>query len=330
MVTWIKMVKVNYNWLVIVVFGLLTLGACSHGDKDQTLREQTIKELKLPATISFSENDTSNSEFLNQELSEQLNSINKSQLNDNSKIKFNYQEKWNVGYRIKSDKDFDIMVVEQGKDSKVKCLITISKKKPVRIISSIVVALDNYKETKGVLESENWTSEISPDLTVKVNKHYEKILNEDETSATGNNVANNQALYRILPDGKIEYITKNDGAKQDSILAKKFDAVIIFMNKPADEAPQLSEDWLLYNTEVENFCETSGIQVQYCYDNFENVNILNSKKKPITKINIQKFVDQFSSGYILISDDTQMMYVPFGKSEETIKYITKYFQLISE
>ena len=79
----------NACWLIIV---LLLVSACSHSDKDQTLREQTIKELKLPATISFSENDTSNSEFLNQELSEQLNSLNKSQLNDNSKIKFNYQD----------------------------------------------------------------------------------------------------------------------------------------------------------------------------------------------------------------------------------------------
>ncbi|MEI6347348.1 MAG: hypothetical protein WCP69_05305 [Bacteroidota bacterium] len=330
MITTIKMISNNYILSIVLVICLLVVSSCSEGSKDQSLREQTIKELKLPATISFLDTDTSNIEFLNQELCNQLNSINKSQHQNASKINFNYQEKWNIGYRIKSDKDFDIMVVEQGKDSKVKCLITISKQKPVRIISSIIVALDNYKEAKGVLEAENWTSEISPDLVVKVNKHYEKILNDDEVESKGANVANNQDLYKILADGKIEIVSKNEASKQDSIILKKYSTVIIFMNKPTDEAPQLSEDWLLFNTEVENFCTSSGIQAQYCYDNFENVAILNIKKKQIAKINIQKFVDQYGSGYLLTSDDTQPLYVPFGPSEETIKYIRQYFQIVTE
>jgi hypothetical protein len=329
-----KMKKYNCNTSLIllsVVSLLLSLYSCTNRDDKNSLREQTIKELNLPATINFSESDTALRESLSEDLTKQLYELNKNQLKDKSKIKFNYHDKWNIGYRIKSDKDFDIMVVQQEKDAKIKCLVTISKKKPIRIISSIIVALDNYNETKGVLESENWTSEISPDLTVKVNKHYEKILDEDvATSSKGSNVENNHDLYKILPDGKIEFISKNEPGKQDSSLLKKYDAVIIFMNKPADEAPQLSEDWLLYNTEVENYCATVGIQVQYCYDNFTNVTILNPKKKAIAKLNIQKSVDQYGSGYIFASDDTPLIYVPFGPSEETIKYIKQYFKITSE
>lgn len=323
-------IKNIFGSLVFCLVGMLVFYACSNDEKSQSLREQTINELNLPATISFSETDTTNKEFLNQELSEQLNKINQNQNKNDSKIKFNYQEKWSVGYRIKSDKDFDIMVVEQGKDSKVKCLITISKKKPIRVISSIVVALDNSKESKGILEAENWTSEISPDLLVKVNKHYEKILNDDETAPTDNNVANNQDLFKILSDGKIQYVTKSDAPKFDSLLLKKYNVVIVFMNKPADEAPQLSEDWLLYNTEVENYCTAVGVQVQYCYENFENVNILNVKKKAIAKINIQKYVTQYNSGYLLVSDVNPAVYVPFGPSEETTKMIKQYFQITAE
>ena len=116
MITTIKMISNNYILSIVLVICLLVVSSCSEGGKDQSLREQTIKELKLPATISFLDTDTSNIEFLNQELCNQLNSINKSQHQNASKINFNYQEKWNIGYRIKSDKDFDIMVVEQGKD----------------------------------------------------------------------------------------------------------------------------------------------------------------------------------------------------------------------
>ena len=328
----IKEYNCNKSFLLISIIGLfLFLFSCSNRDDKNSLREQTIKELNLPATINFSETDTVLSESLSEDLAKQLYELNKNQLKDHSKIKFNYQDKWNIGYRIKSDKDFDIMVVQQEKDAKIKCLITINKKKPIRIISSIIVALDNYKETKGILESENWTSEISPDLTVKVNKHYEKILNEDtKTASSGSNIENNHDLYKILPDGKIEFVSKNEPSKQDSSVLRKYDAVIIFMNKPADEAPQLSEDWLLYNTEVENYCGTVGIQVQYCYDNFNNVNVFNSKKKSLAKFNIQKYVDQYGSGYLFVSDDTPLIYAPFGPSEETIRFIKQYFKITSE
>lgn len=329
-----KLKKYNCNispMLFIALGMLLSLFSCTNRDDKNSMREQTIKELNLPATINFSESDTALRESLSEDLTKQLYELNKNQLKDKSKIKFNYQDKWNIGYRIKSDKDFDIMVVQQEKDAKIKCLVTVSKKKPIRIISSIIVALDNYNEAKGVLESENWTSEISPDLTVKVNKHYEKILDEDEPSTSkGSNVENNHDLYRILPDGKIEFVSKNESVKMDSLASKKYDAVIIFMNKPNDEAPQLSEDWLLYNTEVENYCATAGVQVQYSYENFTNVAILNPKKKAIAKLNIQKYVDQYGSGYIFASDDTPLIYVPFGPSEETIKYIKQYFKITSE
>lgn len=315
--------------LILSIVGLLLfLFSCSQGNDKNSLREQTIKELNLPATINFSESDSSLSEALSEELTSQLYELNKKQMTDKSKIKFNYQDKWHIGYRIKADKGFDIMVVQQEKDAKIKCLITVSKQKPIRIISSIIVALDNYNEAKGMLESENWTSEISPDLTVKVNKHYEKILNEDvENNSQGSNVENNHDIYRIQPDGKIESVSKKESNKQDSLALKKYNAVIIFMNKPSDEDPQLSEDWLLFNTEVENYCETVGILVQYCYDNFSNVTILNSKKRPLAKINIQKFVDQFSSGYIFTSSDNPLIYVPFGPSEETIRYIKQYYKI---
>jgi hypothetical protein len=316
--------------LAIVACLLLFIISCGHIDDKNSLREQTIKELKLPATINFSESDTSLREFLSDELTGQLNELNKNQLKDHSKIKFNYHDKWNIGYRIKSGKDFDIMVVEQEGDAKIKCLITLSKKKPIKIISSIIVALDNYNEVKGVLESENWSSEINTDFTVKVKKHYEKIVDEHEVTNSGSSVVNDHDIYKISEDGQITVISKTDATKQDSTLIQKYDAVIIFMNKPSDEAPQLSEEWLLYNTEVENFCATSGIQIQYCYDNFEQVSIFNSKKKAVAKLNIKKYALQYNSGYILASDDTPMIYVPYGSSDETIKYIKQYFNLIAE
>lgn len=327
--------KNNFYWsrfLVAVPIFLLMIVvySCSYSNEKNSMREQTIKDLNLPATINFSKSDTMLSESLSGELSQQLYELNKNQLKDHSKIKFNYQEKWNIGYRIKSDRDFDIMVVQQEKDAKIKCLVTISKKKPIRIISSIIVALDNYNEVKGVVESENWSSEIAPDLTVKVNKHYEKISDENSKSTNGTNVENNHDLYKILPDGQIQIIQKKEVAKLDSIASKKFDVVLIFMKKPADGDPQLSEDWLLYNTEIENFCATVGVQVQYCYDNFATIGILNNKKKIITKLNIQKIVDSQNSGYVFVSDDSPMIFVPFGPSDETIKYIRKYFKLGEE
>lgn len=316
--------------MVVLACILFFIVSCDRGDNKNSLREQTIKELKLPATINFSESDTSLREFLSEELSGQLNELNKNQIKDHSKIKFNYQDKWNIGYRIKSEKDFDIMVVEQEGDAKIKCLITLSKKKPIKIISSIIVALDNYNEVKGVLESENWSSEINTDLTVKVKKHYEKIVDDHEVVTEGSSVVNNHDIYKISADGKINVISKSDGIKQDSTLNQKYDVVVIFMNKPTDEAPQLSEDWLLFNTEVENFCSSVDIQVQYCYENFDQVSVLNSKKKTIAKLNIKKIAQQYNSGYVLASDGLPMIYVPYGSSDETIKYIKQYFKLNSE
>lgn len=313
---------------ITIVCVVLFLFSCTREENKNSLRNQTISELVLPATINFSESDSSIRESLSADLSSQLNELNKNQVKDHSKIKYNYQDKWNIGYKIKSEKEFDIMVVEQQGDAKIKCLITISKKAPIRIISSIIVALNNYQEDKGILESENWTSEISTDLEVKVKKHYEKIMDENEVTNPGSSVVNNHDLYKILPDGKIEIISKSDVVKKDSTLPVKYDVVIIFMNKPADGAPQMSEDWLLFNTEVENFCSTAGIQVQYCYENFSNVGILGPRKKVITKLNIQKIVDQHSSGYIFTSDDTPLIFVPFGPSEETIKFIKQYYKIL--
>lgn len=313
---------------IAIICVVLSLFSCTREDDKKSLRNQTISELILPATINFSESDSSIRESLSADLSSQLNELNKNQVKDHSKIKYNYQDKWNIGYKIKSEKDFDIMVVEQQGDAKIKCLITISKKAPIRIISSIIVALNNYQEDKGILESENWTSEISSDLEVKVKKHYEKIMDENEVTKPGSNVVNNHDLYKILPDGKIEIISKSDVVKKDSTLPVKYDVVIIFMNKPTDGAPQMSEDWLLYNTEVENFCATAGIQVQYCYENFANVGIFGPRKRVISKLNIQKLVDQHSSGYIFTSDDTPLIFVPFGPSEETIKFIKQYYKIL--
>lgn len=324
--------NISKKWFlrIYMISMLIFLFSCSRENNENSLRNQTINELVLPATINFSETDTSIREYLSEELTKQLNELNKNQIQDHSKIKYNYQDKWNIGYKIKSEKDFDIMVVEQLGEAKIKCLITISKKNPIRIISSIIVALDNYQEKKGILESENWTSEISSDLKVKVKKHYEKIVDENEVSKPGLNVVNNHDLYKILPDGTIENISKNDGNKKDSIMSSKYDVVIIFMNKLADEAPQLSEDWLLFNTEIENFCNSSDIQVQYCYDNFEQVSIVNSKKKTVAKLNIKKYSQQYNSGYILASDDSPMIYIPYGPSDVTIKYIKQYFKLSLE
>jgi len=319
-----RIIKVIYFSIILI------LSSCNNNDDVQTLRDKTIKELTLPAKVSLVDYDSSNTEYLSDTLSQQLNSLTGRFPGEKPQLKLSYDQKWSIGYKIKSDKDFDIMVVEQGKNSKVRCLITISKKIPIQIISSIIVALDNYKESLGSIESEVWTSDISKDLLVKVNKQYEKIKNTEinkksESENDGKNIALAEETYKILPSGKIEIMKNTYQTKIDSTINKKYDIVIIFMIKATDESPQLSEDWLLYNNDIQNICSENNIQTQYCYDNFEKVNISNSKGKTIETLNIKTFVDEFSSGYIVAKNDKKPLYIPFSKPEESLPLISKYF-----
>jgi len=321
---------IKNKFKIIYLLAFLALSSCSNDDDVQTLRDKTIKELTLPAKVSLVDYDSSNTEFLSDTLSKQLNGLTGRFPGEKPQLKLSYDQKWSIGYKIKSDKDFDIMVVEQGKNSKIRCLITISKKNPIQIISSIIVALDNYKESIGLIESEVWTSDISKDLLVKVNKQYEKIKNSEtnknsEADINDKNVALTEETYKILSSGKIEIMKKNYQAKIDSTLNNKYDAIIFYMVKASDESPQLSEDWLLYNNEIQTICNENNIQTQYCYENFEKVSITNSKGKIIETLNIKPFVDEFSSGYIVAKNDKKPMFIPFSKPVETLPLISKYF-----
>ena len=319
------------NPIFIFLFFIFLFLSCNDEENNLKLRKRALKEITLPTKISILDYDTSNTEYLPDSLSKELNNLTSNNNSLKPQLQLNYDNKWAIGYKIKTDKDFDILVVEQGKYSKIRCLITISKKQPIKIISSIIVAIDNYKETKNSIESELWTSDITNDLLVRVNKQYEKIENNTniyiDENIENNNVFITEDKFKILPDGKIEFIKKNIPTKIDSnIIDKKYQVVLIFMKKTEDESAQFSENWLVNNTEIQNICTENSVQSQYCYDNFESAIIKNSIGKNIDTLNIKNIIKDYNVGYIVAKNNKTPQYIPYTNINEILLSFSQYFE----
>lgn len=320
----------TYSYLIISF--LFIFVSCSKENNQQSLRERKLREITLPTKITILDFDTSNTEFLPDSLSKDLNDLTQKNFSVKPRMQLNYEPKWAIGYKIKTDKDFDILIVEQGTTSKIRCLITISKKPPIKIISSIIVAIDNYKETNNVIESELWASDISHDLTVKVNRQYEKIENSNNINLDENleneNIFTSEEKFKILPTGMIEFIKKPKFVKNDSlIIDKKYNVAVIYLNKLDPQISEYNEEWLLNSNELENICNYNSIQTQYCYNNFDSVFIKNPHGKIVDTINIKNFVNENKMGFILAKNNKTPIYFPFKNNKEYIEPFSQYFDM---
>lgn len=328
-------IKLKHFQFIIFAF-LIIASSCNSGKEKETNHLLLYPELKPPFRIGV--NQISDKDSI-PEL--QLNFKNKLVNDEKSQsqiLQFEYKNNWKVCYKINTDKQFDILIVQQTNpsDAHSLMLITTQKDNPDNVISALIVGLENYSENEEKIESEDWNSFINSDLSINVRKEYQAIFNTEigknetfsERVNTKTNVTEVEEKYQIKDDGKISFIDKAIFSKP-SIQQKElsYRAVIAFKSSNEELDDPMNDEWLLNNVEIQNTCSYQNIFFIQAYDNFGQVFITDNFGNIMDTIDITFATNKILKGYVMIHSKYTPNYIDYSDKKTVLTAISSYFNI---
>ncbi len=252
-------------------------------------------------------------------------------------LNFQYDNKWVISYKIRADKSFDIYVVEKHSDQKAhsKMLITTQKEDPSSVISAVMIAYDNYSEIPGKIETEEWEATIKEDLSLKILKTYNIVASDEksgyidvaELSSNAKKKNEVEEIYKISDDGVIEFV-ENVVFLQPEVTQPilNYRALLAF-NMLNENIEDVNDEWILNVAEIQMACQRSGILFFENYENLSSVIIRNEKGDMLDSLNLSKYSQNSSMGYLLLHSKKEPQFVQFQSASDVLKSVSEYFNI---
>lgn len=323
---------------ICLTFFIISFISCKNNKgSDDSIGNKIYPELKPPFRIGVNQIQEKDSTF-DIELTKFKERLIKSIQIQNPILQFEYQNRWKICYKVNSEKNFDIYVVEQTdeKDASSLMLITTQKANPQNIISAVMVGLENYIENPNKIEAEDWSAFIDENLSIKVLKKYETIISSNnenlidlsENSNIKKSIDEIEETYKINDDGSIVFIDKAIFNKQSAIKQDlSYRAVIAFNKINSDDNIENSDEWMINNVEIQNACQLQNILFIQTFDNFNNVIISNNEGIQLDTIDISIITEKMQKGYVLVHSKMDPSFVDFTDKNTILTAISAYFNI---